>query len=105
MRHWLISLWLELHKKHICEEKGCDKEAMLCHVLVTDPDDFNSFSMNVYNYYCTEHATKNGYCWMCGEFWAGNSEFDFNSSHLCPNCKDEVDAETVKVDEEYAGWF
>jgi hypothetical protein len=92
-------------EKHVCEEPGCDKEGMQCHLLVIDRGDFNSISHDEFNYYCAEHATKNGYCWMCGEFWAGNSEFDFNPSHLCPNCRDEVDADVVEVDPEIEGLF
>ena len=95
----------EMIKPHTCEEPSCNKEAIQCHLLVIDRGDFNSISHDEYNYYCPEHATKNGYCWMCGEFWAGNSEFDFNPSHLCPNCKDEVDAEVVELGPEEAGWF
>jgi hypothetical protein len=90
-------------EKHLCEHEGCDKEAMQCHLL--DYGDYTKPAVDVYNYYCPEHATEAGYCWMCGEFWAGNNEFDFEPSHLCPNCKNEVDADTVEVDPEEAGWF
>lgn len=90
-------------EKHVCEEPGCNQEAMQCHLL--DYGDHSGTPVDVFSWYCTEHATKNGFCWMCGEFWQGNSEFDFNTSHLCPNCQNEVDADTCEVDEEYAPFF
>lgn len=106
-----MALWLRLHGKHVCEEKGCNKEAMQCHLVdygafwIYSNIWFKTEEKDIIYWYCTEHTTKNGFCWMCGEFWAGNSEFDFNNSHLCPNCRDGVDAETVQVNPEEAGWF
>ena len=98
-----FSLWLRFHHKHICEEPGCLKEGMKCHLV--DYGDYLGPAVDVFNFYCTEHATQNGYCWMCGEFWAGNTEFDMEPFHLCPNCKSECEAETIKVDPETAAFF
>jgi len=40
-------------------------------------------------HYCAEHAYKEGFCWACGNFYAGASErFDFqiNGQRLCDGC-------------------
>jgi hypothetical protein len=105
LKKWVVLELIETLKliKHACEEPGCNKEAFQCHLSYYSFD--SKEDKEEISWYCTEHATKNGYCWMCGEFWEGNEEFDFNSSKLCPNCKNEVDAETVELDAEDAGLF
>lgn len=103
MKRKLFSLWLKLHHKHICEEEVCLKEAIQCHIL--DYGDFTKPPVDVISWYCPEHAGINGFCYMCGEFWTGNTEFDMDPSHLCCNCRYEVDAETVEVDGDYAAFF
>lgn len=40
-------------------------------------------------YYCWEHAQRNGFCKLCGEFWGGVESFDFGSG-FCENCADTV---------------
>jgi hypothetical protein len=105
IRKWVVLELIETLKliKHQCEEPGCTEQGSQCHLL--DYGDHSGPAVDVYEYYCPEHATKNGYCWLCGEFWAGNEEFDLEPSHLCPNCKSEVDSESGEVDPEEAGWF
>lgn len=74
---------------HLCQEPGCMRPAIACEVpwvigdpLGKEPD---------YEWYCPVHAHKNGYCYMCGHFWAGVEMFDFNRSGLCENCQSEVE--------------
>lgn len=80
-----------------CEEPGCTKEAMTCHLI--DYGDFKSEGKDVYSYLCPEHARRAGFCPGCGEFWSGITEFDL--SGLCPHCQDEVDADSGPVDDDY----
>lgn len=40
-------------------------------------------------YYCAEHAYEEGFCWGCGQFYAGGSErFDFRigGQWMCDGC-------------------
>ncbi len=58
---------------------------------------------DTYAYYCSQHATENGYCYGCGEFWAGVETFDFSPSGLCSNClsaEDDGDFDYESEDEE-----
>ncbi len=59
-----------------------------------------------WNDYCVTHASQNGYCWGCGEFWAGCESFDFNRMQLCPNCRDDPDfrEDWEDEDDEYADY-
>lgn len=72
----------------ICMEGGCTIRGIACYL----PDD-NSIPDKPDCWYCPEHAHKNGFCWGCGNFWAGVESFDFNlwGNELCDNCKDEPD--------------
>ncbi len=79
-----IKWLLEFVGIHFCEEPRCwSRDTLRCtiHLIKNGEDEVN--------YYCTEHASKHGYCWACGEFWAGCESFDFNQMQLCPNCYDE----------------
>lgn len=89
-------------EKHQCEHEGCNStDTIQCHLV-----DWQNVGMDnmeardLYEWLCAKHATEGGYCWMCGEFWAGCEEFDFNLSHLCPNCKCEVDSDSGDYDPE-----
>jgi hypothetical protein len=74
----------------VCEEPGCWKrEAMQCR-LVVENEQTGKFE-DQFDFYCVEHASKNGYCWGCGEFWSGCESFDFSLNGLCSNCKDDPD--------------
>lgn len=54
-------------------------------------------------YYCAEHAQEHGYCYICGQFWAGVERFDFDPSGLCPNCQDAIAYELGEDDEDEWG--
>lgn len=54
---------------------------------------------DVYDYYCAEHCYKNGYCYACGQFWAGSEDFDFSRSHLCSNCRYEEMEDDEYIDD------
>jgi hypothetical protein len=54
-------------------------------------------------FYCAEHAYEEGFCWSCGNFYAGASErFDFRigGQWLCDSCWSNFEAE-IEDDEEY----
>lgn len=56
---------------------------------------------DIQEYYCFTHAKEAGYCWGCGQFWAGNESFDFGFSGLCENCCEEE----YEDDEDSEGYF
>lgn len=69
-----------------CEKSGCDKSGIPCWLDDGEGDP---------EYLCAEHAFEAGYCSQCGVFWGGIDEFDFGRIRgLCPNCRDEVEADT-----------
>lgn len=73
---------------HFCEHDGCDvADAIQCRVYDPDQDKY------LYEHFCAEHCQEHGYCYGCGEFWAGCESFDFSSSGLCPNCRADLDDE------------
>jgi DNA-directed RNA polymerase subunit RPC12/RpoP len=72
----------------ICEEPGChSRNVVICRILADD------CSKDIFYFYCREHCFKNGFCYWCGNFWAGCENFDFDPSHLCSNCRDEFEAD------------
>ena len=84
---------MEQALKHLCEEQGCQKEAIECQLLYYDYD--SKESEVVTYWYCGEHAHKNGFCPGCGEFWGGNERFNFSRIGLCENCESELDPERL----------
>lgn len=89
----------------LCEEEGCEWEGTPCFYPdnpiygwepksegeepVFEPD----------HYLCAKHAYRAGFCFGCGAFWGGVESFDFdNPSHLCENCRTEVDDEQEDYD-------
>jgi len=86
-------------KEAPCMHDGCEEIGGLCYLG-------NYEAKEVYEYYCAEHAQEHGYCYMCGQFWAGIEDFDFAPSGMCSNCRDEyLDEDEYGGDEaEYDGW-
>lgn len=78
---------------HQCEHKGCTSEDTI-RCVSFDYD----MGEDIDYYYCGDHVTDHGFCWMCGQFWAGVDAFDFDPGGLCPNCRDDVDAENCEDD-------
>jgi len=78
----------------ICQHPGCNQPGQPCEVpwLYDEPIDKEP----KYEYYCAEHAFDHGYCWMCGQYWAGCEGFDLAPSHLCPNCRREMQEEETE---------
>lgn len=81
--------------KSQCENKDCtETETIECYLY-----DYES-KKDIIFHYCAKHITENGFCWACGNFWAGVEVFDFNPVGLCPNCKDEFNDEyDIDIDE------
>ncbi len=78
------------HQDHpqACNEPGCSAQGMACYLdwIHEEPEDW----------YCPEHAPKNGYCAGCGQFSAGFESFDFapaGMAGLCDACQELVRAE------------
>jgi hypothetical protein len=68
--------------KLVCQEDGCTGEADRYYY----PDD------DAFDVLCVEHAVQAGFCFMCGNFWAGVEAFDFSRiAGVCPNCIHEFD--------------
>lgn len=56
--------------------------------------------VDLYEFYCAEHCQENGYCFACGNFWAGAESFDFGPG-WCSNCASEF--EESDDEDEYWG--
>jgi hypothetical protein len=66
-----------------CQHDGCRNEGIPCY-LTGDDDGDPSYL------YCEEHAFENGFCWGCGQFYAGIEDFDFGNG-LCEHCREDED--------------
>jgi len=71
---------------HPCDEPGCERLGMACWLPNLEGP---SVMDEPFGFYCSEHAGKNGFCWSCGQFWAGVEDFDLDPRGLCSNCRDE----------------
>ena len=78
-----------------CDWEGCEQGGSVECVF---PDD------TLDGFYCTEHASKAGFCWACGLFWAGIESFDFDPHKLCDNCRDNPDIAGEFEGQDAYGW-
>lgn len=88
---------------HKCQEESCDQEGTACFY----PD---NESETPDEYYCTSHAFKHGFCYLCGDFWAGVGSFDFAQYYggiqgLCENCSFTVRDECGEFDEDDEDYY
>jgi hypothetical protein len=74
--------------KDKCEECGKRENLLECHNSYYDEK--KKETIDCYNTYCIDCAQKLGYCYICGEFWAGIESFDFGPRY-CENCASEVE--------------
>lgn len=94
-------------KTHICEAKDCKEKAdVRCHIVDYETEPAKDF----YYWYCHKHAKEYGYCYLCGEFFAGIEEFDFPKIYghipgLCPVCSDMVKADAGEFDDEEQNYY
>jgi hypothetical protein len=56
--------------------------------------------LDTYEYFCASHCQKNGFCYGCGEFWAGSENFDFGPGY-CSNCASEFEDNFDDDNEDY----
>ncbi len=89
-----VEMWLKAVLARIglvfCEAPGCwEHETVHCRLHVWNEG--SGGYVDEFDDNCITHASQYGYCWGCGEFWAGCESFDFNQMQLCPNCKDDPD--------------
>jgi hypothetical protein len=70
---------------NICQEDNCNSNGTVACWLPDDKD-----CQEITNYYCEKHAAENGYCYLCGEFWAGIESFDIVHPGLCDTCYDDL---------------
>ena len=85
---------------HTCEHEGCDETNTVLCTLLDFPVGEEGAREHLY-YYCPNHCHEEGFCWMCGHFWAGCEDFDFSESRLCSNCRSEMKTEESEYDPEY----
>ena len=74
--------------RHKCEKFGCDEDGVLCSLNDDEDTEF---------YYCPTHCFEEGFCFGCGNFFSGIEDFDFEPSHLCANCRTEVEEEDEEI--------
>lgn len=87
---------------HNCQEPDCTNSGSECFYPDSDTPD---------HYYCCSHASKNGFCYGCGQFYGGVEQFEFpqfygNIEGFCPNCSEEIKEEWREADDdvEYEEW-
>ncbi len=85
------------YRFHICFKRGCGREGVEC--FMPDYEAADEAKQKPDEYYCVHHAHDAGYCWCCGQFWAGVESFDLPDD-LCENCRDEFDEEFMHYDDE-----
>lgn len=79
---------------HLCQHEGCSNPGIPCFMPGNyDADDPDYF-------YCGEHCQIEGFCYICGQFWAGVEMFDFGPGY-CVNCASEVE----EPDYDDMDWF
>lgn len=79
-----------------CNEPGCTEPvSVTCYVDTSEPE----------GNYCWTHARENGFCPVCGNFWAGTEYFDFrlNGTDMCQNCYYDTGTDDDYPDDE--DWF
>ncbi|MBD2771190.1 hypothetical protein [Iningainema tapete] len=82
-----------------CQHPGCSGENTTACFLpdnTTDKPDY---------YYCVKHAPQEGFCYCCGQFWAGVERFDFAGFYggikgLCENCDSSIRASLGEFDDD-----
>lgn len=80
-----------------CQEKGCNRAGNVkCQLPGSFNDLTKKFEPDTYEYFCWEHAGKNGYCHCCGTFIAGW----IDDGTLCDNCRDEIKANDTDYDDD-----
>jgi hypothetical protein len=98
-----INFWPCGHK---CEHEGClANGSVVCHVPdipdATGKTVYDGAGIEIIEHLCADHAYESGYCICCGDFWSGIECFDFdNPSHLCDNCKEQIDSEQCDYDDD-----
>lgn len=85
-----------------CQHEDCENEGLECFLPAYDTGTFRTEATEPDEYFCSEHCHEHGYCWGCGEFWAGVESFDFNPLGLCDNCRDDPDITGIEPEDEDA---
>src|SRR6266404_1523020 len=88
---------------HKCEFEGCKETET----------DWYEYEPDNGVWSCGGHAEHFGFCFMCGNFWAGCESFDFSRvKGVCENCiaefdddSDEDDWEAEGLDDFYPTYF
>ena len=79
-----------------CDEKDCGALPTI-HCEFPDGTDGGN--------YCQAHCSEAGFCYGCGQFWAGVERFDFAVHYggiagLCENCEEQVRSDMGENDDE-----
>ncbi|MCP4358395.1 MAG: hypothetical protein GY796_10305 [Chloroflexi bacterium] len=69
-----------------CWQPGCPNPAIPCYYGPPD-DEYTGPDA----YYCPQHAREQGFCPLCGDYWSGNTLFDFDTIGLCLHCYQELE--------------
>jgi hypothetical protein len=80
----------------ICEHKGCWKRGFECFINPSMYDEPSEAPLIFI--YCHEHAEKEGFCSICGDFWGGIESFEFWHPGICDNCWDEIQSNREEPD-------
>lgn len=83
-----------------CQEPACIEKAIRCVIRAWKKGESDHVE-----WYCPEHASKNGYCAGCGIYSAGTDGFDWptvygNVPGFCDTCSDEIESDVGEDCEE-----
>ncbi len=90
----LLITWGIKYNLGRCQHPGCWRKGTPCYLegYNEEPD----------YYYCNEHIASEGFCSICGQFWAGCESFDFSPVRgVCENCIVEFDDEFYEPKDEF----
>lgn len=82
-----------------CQEAGCRQPGRDCYITVLGED-----MDQVQSFFCDSHASANGFCSMCGQFWGGIDSFE--ATGVCDHCADQLeqDEDENRDDDERWHW-
>lgn len=88
-----------------CEQENCEEEAIECILIDIDGSEHKA-------YFCSKHAYDNGFCGLCGHFFAGFEFFDFPEAYgnirgYCDECSEMIKTECGEYndyEDEFGDW-
>ena len=91
---WLCKTYEERRKEleaakqvMCCQHEGCTDSGPLVECYLPDTDTGSEHDYLI----CPAHCHAEGFCYLCGGFFAGIEAFDFAKDGMCDNCRSQGD--------------